>query len=184
MAAVAFPQFQESRNVRWQRQPSPAPGRFAGEDGVFFGSSLKVWWLICHIRKLSDQTVFFRSLWCVLEVVFKGSFGRSAFGTGWQFRDSTITHSLELQLTNRQDRLNQNDETDVPRQNSGASFRLRFCSNSWIEVGLMTRIDLVRDSLKGLLLLWRLPITLLEMERSFVHAKNVLMGYIRQHGLW
>ncbi|CAN1842045.1 hypothetical protein LINPERHAP1_LOCUS36720, partial [Linum perenne] len=46
-------------------------------------------------------------------------------GSCWHFRDSSITPSLELRLTNCQDLWNQDDETDVLGQNSGDSFRLR-----------------------------------------------------------
>ncbi|CAN1297459.1 hypothetical protein LINPERPRIM_LOCUS23463 [Linum perenne] len=42
-----------------------------------------------------------------------------------EFRVSVITPSLGLRLTNRQDQWNQDDETDVSRQNTGAVFRLR-----------------------------------------------------------
>ncbi|CAN1302155.1 hypothetical protein LINPERPRIM_LOCUS25316 [Linum perenne] len=41
-----------------------------------------------------------------------------------EFRVSVITPSLGLRLTNRQDQWNQDDETDVSRQNTGAVFRL------------------------------------------------------------
>ncbi|CAN1191841.1 hypothetical protein LINPERHAP2_LOCUS41239 [Linum perenne] len=45
-------------------------------------------------------------------------------GFNWRFRDSGVTRSLELRLTNRQDRWNQDDETNVLGQNSESSFRL------------------------------------------------------------
>ncbi|CAN1189957.1 hypothetical protein LINPERHAP2_LOCUS40205, partial [Linum perenne] len=43
---------------------------------------------------------------------------------GWQFRDLSITHSLELRLTNRQNQWNQDDETDILGQNSESAIRL------------------------------------------------------------
>ncbi|CAN1156511.1 hypothetical protein LINPERHAP2_LOCUS20992, partial [Linum perenne] len=57
-------------------------------------------------------------------------------GEGWRFRDSAISHSLELRLTHRQNCWNQDDETDVLGQNSGAAFRLSFPFRfAWLERG-------------------------------------------------
>ncbi|CAN1141167.1 hypothetical protein LINPERHAP2_LOCUS12314 [Linum perenne] len=61
------------------------------------------------------------SLCCVVKLVSKDLFGRVNY---CEFRVSVITPSLGLRLTNRQDQWNQDDETDVSRQNTGAVFRL------------------------------------------------------------
>ncbi|CAN1787814.1 hypothetical protein LINPERHAP1_LOCUS17799 [Linum perenne] len=42
----------------------------------------------------------------------------------WQIRNSSITHSLEPRLTNRQDLWNRDDETDVLGQDSESAIRL------------------------------------------------------------